>query len=124
MPRTSKSISVLSRYLAFPILWVISTNVARSDQGRSGDYYTNHPHSMWMDHWGGAHSWMPISILLIAILLIAITLWLTNRGKVITQSGPPPENSEDNPMEILRARFARGEINADEYEARKRVLSQ
>ena len=48
-------------------------------------------------------------------LVIAIR-WLVSQGK--------ESRSADSALEILRQRYARGEINREEYEAKKRDLSE
>jgi putative membrane protein len=77
---------------------------------------------MWWNDglgWGG---W-------IAMTLIMVTFWgLVIFGIVavfrgLTSSGQPPGARQDrDPQQILDERFARGEIDADEYHARQQVL--
>jgi putative membrane protein len=74
-----------------------------------------------MDHmgtgWGGL--WM-IGIWLIPIVLFVLLLlrWFSDRRRE-----PDPRNEPDA-RRILDARFARGEIDAEEYEAKKRALER
>ena len=51
------------------------------------------------------------------ILLIGLVVWLIVRA-AISQSRAPSETAED----VLRRRFASGEIDADEYQRRLEVL--
>ena len=74
-----------------------------------------HPMS-WM--WGAWGIGMGLLMLVFWGLVIAgIVLgirWLVNQGR---------ESRSDSALEILRQRYARGEINKDEFEAKKRDLS-
>ncbi|MCF8466954.1 MAG: SHOCT domain-containing protein [Sneathiella sp.] len=55
---------------------------------------------------------------LIALILFAV------RGLRRTHTGGTPPTSEKTPLEILKERYAQGEIDGDEFEDRKRRLSQ
>lgn len=55
----------------------------------------------------------------VILALIAGIRWLLGGRGERTGARPPR-----TPGEILDERFARGEINADEYQARKRLLEQ
>jgi putative membrane protein len=79
-----------------------------------------------MDDMGGFSGWVPgfgwILMLLFWVLVIvgilAIVKWLV--------SGPGTGNSTaapKTPLEILEERYARGEIDRDEFEQKKRDLS-
>ena len=58
--------------------------------------------------------WMMVfwMILLIALIVLVVKA-LMNSGK---------DNTGDTPMEILKKRYARGEIDKEEFEERKREL--
>jgi putative membrane protein len=68
-----------------------------------------------MHYWfSGWHMiWMMISWLVGVGLFLAL-IWL-----LVTSAGGP---TKDSPEEILRRRYAAGEINAEEYERRREVL--
>ena len=55
---------------------------------------------------------------LIALVVLGIR-WLIRRDEANRTMRPP---GEDTAMELLRQRFARGEIDAAEFEERKRAL--
>ena len=68
-----------------------------------------------MDGWSAGGFWMPLAMVLIAIIVIA-GIWLVVRSnRAAPATGPTA-------TEILAQRFARGEITKDEYEAAKRTL--
>jgi putative membrane protein len=58
--------------------------------------------------WGG----------LLALILLGIR-WLLRQSANDRRDLPPPD---DSALEILRQRYARGEIDATEYEERRRTL--
>lgn len=65
--------------------------------------------------WGGAGLWwMP----LVWLVLLGVTVWL-----VITINRPTTRRSDSRALEILEERFARGEIDRDEFESRRDELA-
>ncbi len=86
--------------------------------------------------WDGSHMWGmgdgwgwmilgPIMMIVVigAIVAVAVLLvrWLggARQGPQSAQTGPPG----NAPLDILKARFARGEIDKNEYEERRTLLS-
>ena len=75
-------------------------------------------HPMW--GWGWGIGMMGMMLLFWGVVIfagVAGIRWLVNQTK---QSKQP---RGDSAMEILRERFARGEIEKDEFEAKKKELS-
>lgn len=71
--------------------------------------------------WGWGILWMVMmtaSWLLILLALVLTVRWLWQAGSG-TKSVQPPE---DSALEILKKRYARGEIGKEEFEAKKREL--
>ena len=69
--------------------------------------------SMWF---GGGFMWI------IWIFLIFILIWFV---KSVTDSSSGNKNiSEESPLEILKKRYARGEIEEQEYERRRKDLER
>ncbi|PND53000.1 hypothetical protein CQZ88_05650 [Rhodococcus sp. ENV425] len=67
--------------------------------------------------WGG---WIVMSLILLGFWALVVygiaALFHTDRRLA------EPGTGADDPLQILAARFARGEIDADEYQARRRAL--
>ena len=68
---------------------------------------------MWYWHGMGIWGWM--MIIVITALVIVLTLWAF-------RSTMPPQRDRESPFRILDERLARGEIDREEYEERRRVL--
>jgi putative membrane protein len=69
-----------------------------------------------MDGWGGgAGLWMLAGVLLIAVVVL-IGVWL------IVRSSRDARSASSNAVDILRERYARGEITKDEFETAKKTL--
>jgi putative membrane protein len=83
-----------------------------------GDRYSYGPHMMW----GFGMILGPLFFILVLGLLVAIAVllvrWLTGSG----QGAAPQQVPGRTPLDILKERFARGEIDKDEFEERRRVL--
>jgi putative membrane protein len=65
--------------------------------------------------------WIAIVVGIVLLFAIAIR-WAVRGGR---DQGPPqpPGPRPDDPIEILRQRYARGEIDEEEYERRRKTLS-
>lgn len=78
--------------------------------------------------WGGWYGWfmgpimMLVFIALAAVIVILLVRWLggSGHGPAIQSHGPPGKS----PLDILKERFAKGEIDKDEFEERRRVLGE
>ena len=91
---------------------------AAAQQGQGG--YYGHPHM-----WDGGGWWMllgPLWMLIILGVLIAgivlLVRWLGG-GPVVGGHGPA---ASSRALDILKERFARGEIDEEEFEKRRRLL--
>ncbi len=69
---------------------------------------------MW---WGGM--WMIFPPLLFFLALILIPLYFWQRGNSCTSSKDNPET----PLEILKKRYAKGEITKEQFEQMKQDIS-
>lgn len=85
------------------------------------DRYAYGPHMMW---WGGGWPGMifgPLFMILVLAAVIALAVifvrWFAGSS---SYHGPHART----PLDILKERFARGEIDKQEYEERRRTLSE
>jgi putative membrane protein len=67
--------------------------------------------SMMVLFWGG----------LIALVVLAVR-GLSSGGTGRSEAAPPHNEPRQTPLEIAKARYAKGEINRDEYETLQRDL--
>jgi putative membrane protein len=69
-----------------------------------------------MDNWGAASGlWMIVGMLVVAVVVL-IGVWLIVRSNRETRS------RSSSALDILRERFARGEITKDEFETARKTL--
>jgi len=89
-------------------------------QQEQGSYYGHH---MWG---GGWHGWffgpimMIVFIAVAAVVVVLVVRWLGGPGHGGALHSPPSKT----PLDILKERFAKGEIDKDEFEERRRVLGE
>ena len=85
---------------------------------RDPDFYG--PHMMW-GGWYGMFFGPLMMILFIAAVVVLVVLavrWLGGSG--VHPHVPPAKT----PLDILKERFARGEIDKEEFEERRRLLAE
>lgn len=78
-----------------------------------------------MNNWNGFGGWgmgfgfifMLLFWGLVILGVVALIRWL------LTQSSPNRSSRDKTPLEIVQERYARGEIDRDEYEQKKRDLA-
>ena len=100
---------------------VLMPNAVLAQTPSDADRYPYGPHMMW---WGGGWYGMifgPLFMILVLAVVIAVVVllvrWADGQGQVTA----PPHRT---PLDILKERFARGEIDKDEFEERRRVLGE
>ena len=75
---------------------------------------------MWMHEgpwmWGIGWIWMAIFWLLVILGIAALLKWLLRQGSGHGTMGV------ESPLEILKKRYAKGEINKEEFEEKKRDI--
>jgi putative membrane protein len=88
--------------------------------------YAYGPHMMW---WGGGWYGMIFGPLLMSLVIAAVIALVLVFARVLGGpwhgSAPPYQTPPGRtPLDILKERFARGEIDKPEYEERRRVLGE
>ena len=72
--------------------------------------------------WGGGGSWLwMLGGLLLVIGIIVLVVWMVTRTSHAGET-PTQGRSGPTPNQILRERFARGEITEQEFEQAKKAL--
>lgn len=81
----------------------------------------------YMMNWAGGWYGMvfgPLFMIIILALVIAVAVllvrWLSGPGHPLQPPMPP----QRTPLDILKERFARGEIDKEEFEERRRILGE
>jgi putative membrane protein len=102
---------------------VLMPSTAWAQEPSDADRYAYGQHMMW---WGGGWNGMifgPLFMILVLALVIALVVllirWLGGPWQRAT-----PQSPGRTPLDILKERFARGEIDKNEYEERRRVLGE
>lgn len=76
--------------------------------------------------WGGGMIFGPIIMIVVLVVVIALVVllvrWLGGTAHGVQAS--PHVQQGPSPLDILKQRFARGEIDKDEYEERRNVLGE
>ena len=76
--------------------------------------------------WFGLGGWLAVlGCIALVVGLVALVLWAFSRsgvGRDASTPTLPAANATPNAMEILRLRFARGEITAEEFDSAKQTL--
>lgn len=110
----------LSQYLLWTgaALAVLGLPAAAWAQQQSPQYYGPH---MWN---GGWHGWFfgPIMMIVFLAVAVAVVVLLVRWLGGSSQGAAPPAPSGKAPLDILKERFARGEIDKEEFEERRRTL--
>ena len=83
------------------------------------------PHMMWGGAWYGM-IFGPLFMILLLAVVIAAAVFLVRALGGPWHAAPPPHYPAPgrSPLDILRERFARGEIDKEEFEERRRVLGE
>lgn len=80
---------------------------------------------MWWDDGGwGASGWILMSLMMVAFWggLIALVVWLVQNVRSDTNPGLSAGSPNDRADEVMAERFARGEIDEDEFQRRRDLL--
>ncbi len=71
-----------------------------------------------MMHWGYGGIFMGVPFLILAMVIIAVIWWLAKGCRPGSRGQTPGET----PLEILRRRYAAGEITKDQFESMRKDL--
>ena len=114
IPDRAKSTARIVTWLA-----VVGLPMAALAEPQNQQYYG---HPMWG---GGWHGWFigPIMMVLFLAVAVALVVYFVRRAGAGNglMTNDPPRNS---PLDILKERFARGEIDKTEFEERRKVLGE
>jgi putative membrane protein len=109
--------TVLTRqaFLAAGALMLTAQPVLAQSEGTR--YYGPH---MWDGGWWMflGPLWMIVFVAAIVAVVVLLVRWLGGSGHATGPSQPPARS----PIDILRERFARGEIDKEEFEERRKML--
>lgn len=100
--------------LASLIIALMSTSNVWAQESRN-DYFG--PHMMWQSGWMLFGPLMMIAVIAIIVVAVVLLMRRPNDHRPNVQV-----SSNETAINILKERFARGEIDKDEYEERRRVL--
>ena len=96
-----------------------------AQESSNPERYGYGPHMMW---WGGGWYGMilgPLFMIIVLSVVIAIVVllvrWLGGPWQAAAPRQLPPDRT---PLDILKERFARGQIDKAEFEERRRVLGE
>ncbi len=79
---------------------------------------------MWGNGWAGWVLFLVLTVAFWAAVITAIVLAIRYAGGSRNSAGGPPSYAPPRPEDVLAERFARGEIDEDEYRRRITVLHE
>lgn len=80
----------------------------------------NYSNGFWMMGW----MWVFWILLLVGLAILIVLLVRLLGGGMSTRHGAGPGEAANRPLEILRERYARGELTTEEYQERLRTLRE
>jgi len=106
--------------LTILVLSIISSNPALAQSG-----YGNWHMGQWMmDGWGIGWFGMIFMVLFWGLIIVGLVLLVKWLVQATGNRHPSGVSMRSNAMEILKERYAKGEIDRDEFETKKKDLLQ
>jgi putative membrane protein len=79
-----------------------------------------------MNGWGGmgGGGWLVVLLLIVvAALIVGVVFLVRGLGGGVTDGGMPQAGARESPQDVLKRRYAAGEIEREEYEQKLRDLT-
>jgi len=83
-----------------------------------------YPMGPWMMWWGHGMGWWIFPIVMIVVMFVICFLFWGRRGGRSSWCGFGEQKDSETPLEILKKRYAKGEISKEEFETIKKDLSR
>lgn len=112
----------VSRRLQLPIISTVSI-FAFTSPVFSQQYSQSPGQHMWYGGWHAGFFGPLMMIVLVVAVVLAVVL-LVRYFRTDSRPPGPPSSAEKSPMDILKERFARGEIDKDDYHEKLRTLEE
>ena len=74
-----------------------------------------------MMHGLGGHGWGMGWAWILGLVILVIIIWLV--VKTVNQDRSASQSRNKSALDILKERYARGEISKEEYEEKKKIIS-
>ncbi len=111
--------------------WGIGIVAAALVQGtatlaRAGGVGQDYGHEMMWGSWGWGMVLGPIMMIVFVAVIIAVVVLIVRALSGPSQGGSmlPPPGPSRTPLDIVKERYARGEIDKEEYEEKRRALGE
>jgi len=104
---------------------LLMPGAAWAQTSTENEQYAWGPHMMWWDG-GFTMLFAPLFFILFLAVLIAAVVFLIRGLNGPWPGTAPPHHMQPGPtpLDILKERFARGEIDKEEFEERRRILGE
>jgi len=81
-----------------------------------------YPMGPWMMWWGHGIGWWIFPLVMIVVMLIFCFLFFRRKGGSSSWCGFGEQKDAETPLDILKKRYAKGEIGKEEFESIKKDL--
>jgi len=104
--------------------WAVSLPLLASPSAWADQVGGGYPgHHMWG---GGWHGWVfgPLMMIIILAVIVALVVLIMRRLGGNNSAKTPEPRAGKEPLDILKERFAKGEIDGEEFDARRHILEK